>query len=74
MSTTPNEDAFSVTVNNLVPLDYAVETLERRILLLAKRKYKSSRKMAEHLQISRATVCRKLNKYKIEIEDAEDQR
>lgn len=66
----PNEDAFSVTVNDVVPLDYAVESLEKQILLLAKRKYKSSRKMAEHLHISRATVCRKLNKYSIEFAES----
>lgn len=62
----PVESLFSVQVNDLVPLEYAVESVERQLLLLAKQKYGASRKIAQHLKVSRATVCRKLNKYHIQ--------
>lgn len=65
----PDESAFSVQVNDVVPLEQAVEAVEKQLLLLAKQKYKSSRKMAQHLSVSRATICRKLNKYQIKLED-----
>lgn len=66
------ENAMSLQFDQLVPLDYAVEEVEKRLLLMAKKKYISSRKMAQHLKVSRATICRKLKKYKISLEEDEE--
>ena len=63
------KEAFTVEINDLVPMEYAIETVEKQLLKMAKEKYGSSRKMAQHLTISRATICRKLQKYQIEAED-----
>ena len=65
------ENAMSLQFDQLVPLDYAVEEVEKQLLLMAKKKYVSSRKMAQHLKVSRATVCRKLKKYNISLEKDE---
>ena len=59
---------ISIQVNELVPLEHAVSIVEKQLLLKAKQRYGSSRKIAQHLQVSRATISRKLNKYGIQEE------
>lgn len=49
----------------IVPLREAVEETERKILIAAKRKYKTTRAMAEALGISHVTVAEKIKKYGI---------
>lgn len=62
------ETAFS-PVNEPMLLEGALEDIlaekEREILTLAKKKYKTTRKMAEALKLSQSTLVRKLHKYNL---------
>ena len=49
----------------IIPLQQAVEQVEREILEKAKEKYKSSRRIAKAIQVDQSTVVRKLKKYGI---------
>lgn len=48
------------------PIKVAVEELERRILISAFKKYKTTRKVAEILKIDQSTVVKKAKKLKVE--------
>ncbi len=50
-------------ISDVIPLKKAVKTLEKQLLLLAKRKYKTTRKMARMLELDQSTVVRKLKEY-----------
>jgi TyrR family helix-turn-helix protein len=56
-------------VDKNLSLSKALETKEREILLNAKTKYKSTRKMAKALGTSQPTIVRKLKKYNIIAEE-----
>lgn len=66
-------DHISVSRTNAVPnaldgelnLNEALEHAEKEILLIAQKKYKSSRKMAKALGVSQPTIVRKLHKHNI---------
>ncbi|MBU5312982.1 sigma 54-interacting transcriptional regulator [Tissierella carlieri] len=51
--------------DEIVPLKQSVEELERRILISAFEKYKTTRKVAEALDIDQSTVVKKAKKLKI---------
>ncbi|MEW9675584.1 sigma 54-interacting transcriptional regulator [Lentibacillus sp. L22] len=61
------DDATNVKMDSTVPLRYAVETTEKKVLSHAVEKYKSSYEIAKALEISQPTVVRKLNKYNLKI-------
>ncbi|GHV12392.1 hypothetical protein FACS189491_05300 [Spirochaetia bacterium] len=63
-STQPPDDVF-VSINKLIPMKQAVEHVERMLLMLAKDKLGTTRSIAQKLNISHATVCRKMHKYNI---------
>lgn len=50
---------------HLVPLEQAVEQLERQILLKARDELKSTRKIADVLEVDQSTIVRKMKKYGI---------
>ncbi len=60
--------AVSVSISRLVPLEEAVEYMERKLLTKAKAELHTSRKIAKELKVSRATISRKLQKYHIKEE------
>jgi TyrR family helix-turn-helix protein len=49
----------------IMPLERAVEQLERQILLKARDELKSSRQIAEALEVDQSTIVRKMKKYGI---------
>jgi len=50
-------------LNKILPLDLAVERLERELIMMAYQKYSSINKVAEVLGVHRTTIVRKVNKY-----------
>lgn len=52
-------------ISDVIPLKKAVKTLEKQLLLSAKRKYKTTRKMAKVLELDQSTVVRKLKEYSL---------
>jgi TyrR family helix-turn-helix protein/PAS domain S-box-containing protein len=64
-----NEDeineGFFVSIDKLIPLDTAVERVEQALLTMAKDELRTNRRIAQKLNVSHATVCRKLRKYNI---------
>ncbi|MBU5427714.1 sigma 54-interacting transcriptional regulator [Tissierella pigra] len=58
----PNEQN---NIDEIIPLKLAVEDLERRILISAFDKYKTTRKVAEVLKIDQSTVVKKAKKLNI---------
>ncbi|MGG1662674.1 sigma 54-interacting transcriptional regulator [Brevibacillus sp. NRS-1366] len=55
----------AVSVKQLVPIREAVEEVEKQIVQLAWKQYRTSRKVARILGINQATVLRKMQKYQI---------
>jgi TyrR family helix-turn-helix protein len=55
----------TVKVNDVMPIKEAVEEVERQLLQMAHKRYKSTYKMAECLDIDQSTIVRKLKKYQI---------
>jgi PAS domain S-box-containing protein len=53
----------TVKVNDIMPIKEAVEEVERQLLQMAHKRYKSTYKMAECLDIDQSTIVRKLKKY-----------
>lgn len=49
--------------SEIIPMEKAIEQTERRLLEKAKEKYKSTRKIANVLEIDQSTVVRKMKKY-----------
>lgn len=62
---TANSGEKAVSVKQLVPIREAVEEVEKQIVQLAWKQYKTSRKVARILGINQATVLRKMQKYQI---------
>jgi PAS domain S-box-containing protein len=58
-------NTMTIFDREIVPLKEAVEQLERSILITAFNKYKTTRKVAEVLQIDQSTVVKKTKKLKI---------
>jgi PAS domain S-box-containing protein len=56
-------------LNRIPPLNEAKEKLEKRIILKAWEKYRSTRKMAGALEISQSTVVRKMGLHNIGVEE-----
>ncbi|WP_052947620.1 sigma 54-interacting transcriptional regulator [Aneurinibacillus tyrosinisolvens] len=56
----------SVQVSDIMPMKDAIDLVERQLLALAKRKYKTTVKIAEVLGVNQSTVSRKITKMKIE--------
>lgn len=52
-----------VVMKGIVPLNDAVESVEKQLLKTAIEKYKTSRKIAAALKVNQTTVIRKLKKY-----------
>ena len=52
-------------ISDIIPLKKAVKILEKQLLSLAKRKYKTTRKMARVLELDQSTVVRKLKEYNL---------
>jgi len=50
-------------INNILPLDLAVERLEKDLIMMAYQKYSNINKVAEVLGVHRTTILRKANKY-----------
>jgi PAS domain S-box-containing protein len=53
----------------IIPLKEAVEQLERKLLLSAFQKYKTTRRVAKALKIDQSTVVKKAKKLKLEVHD-----
>ncbi|WP_051273428.1 sigma-54 interaction domain-containing protein [Desulfotruncus alcoholivorax] len=58
-------DEKDVTVHRIITLKKANEELERQLLEMAVEKYKTLKQIARALDVSEATICRKLKKMKI---------
>lgn len=59
----PNDDEDGVAVSALMPLGAALEQAERQILLLALKQYGLRGEIAAALEVSQATLWRKMRKY-----------
>ncbi len=57
-------------IREVIPLKMAVENVERQILKTAAQQYRTTYDIAKALDISQASVSRKLSKYKIDIDDS----
>ncbi len=57
---------------DIMPLEKAIEQVERNLLQKAKEKYKSSRKIAQALQVDQSTVVRKMKKYGLASQNDEE--
>jgi PAS domain S-box-containing protein len=55
-----SESAIQVT--KIIPLKDAVELVEKKLLEMAQRKYRSTTKMAEVLKVNQSTISRKMKK------------
>ncbi|MCT4621739.1 MAG: sigma 54-interacting transcriptional regulator [Marinisporobacter sp.] len=60
-----NKKINYIETNSVIPLKEATKELERQLLIKAKEKYKTTRKMATVLKINQSTVVRKLKEYNI---------
>jgi transcriptional regulator with PAS, ATPase and Fis domain len=58
----PINNGMRVEVNEVVPLNRALDDLERKLILRAYQNYGTTRKAAEALEINQSTVVRKLKK------------
>lgn len=63
------EAGHVIKIKRAMPLNEAIETLERQILNCAMKEYKTSRKIAEALKIDQSTVVRKMSKYGVRNEE-----
>ncbi len=61
---TSNTPDFSVSVNGILPLKTAVAEVEKQLLIKAKQKYGSTRKMAKALGVDQSTIVRKYSSIK----------
>ena len=57
---TSNEDT-----GDMLSLGEQVNAFEKEILIMAKKKYKTSRAMAEYLKVDQSTIVKKMKKYQI---------
>lgn len=61
-TTVGRQQSENVIVNNIIPLKDCVEEAENQLLELAKRKYKSTSKIAAVLRVNQSTISRKLRR------------
>jgi PAS domain S-box-containing protein len=61
--TTSLTDQKSVQVNKIIPLNEAIDQLEKKLLEMAQKKYGSTTKMAEVLGVNQSTISRKLQRH-----------
>jgi transcriptional regulator with PAS, ATPase and Fis domain len=61
----PCSGETAVLVKEIMPIKEAIEQVEKQIVSLAWKQYKTSRKIGRVLGINQATVLRKMNKYQI---------
>lgn len=52
----------AITITNIIPLQDAIQLLERQLLAMAKEKYGTTTKIAEVLGVNQSTISRKINK------------
>ncbi|QGT98662.1 AAA-type ATPase [Candidatus Syntrophocurvum alkaliphilum] len=57
----------NVSIDGLPPLKEAVETVEKCLIEQAYKKFRTTRKMAQALQVNASTISRKATKYKINL-------
>jgi len=62
---TAMEQVSEVSVADVLPLKYAVESVERQILEKAFARFKTTRRVAQELGVNQSTVVRKAAKYNI---------
>jgi PAS domain S-box-containing protein len=58
-------DEWNLETEEIIPLKNAVETLERHLITKAIKRYKTTRKAAEVLQVSQSTIVQKMKKWEI---------
>jgi PAS domain S-box-containing protein len=56
-------DQRSIQIHKIIPLNEAIDLLEKELLEMAQKKYGSTTKMAEVLGVNQSTISRKLQKY-----------
>ena len=54
-----------VIINKIIPLEEIRTIAEKELISFAMKKYSSTRKLAEKLEVSHMTIANKLNRYKI---------
>lgn len=64
-------DLPEVLISGIIPLNQAVEELEKQIIKRAIKEYGTSRKIAKALQVNQTTVIRKIHKYNLHLSDEE---
>lgn len=69
-SETSKNDA-RISVKGVMPLNDAIEEVEKQIIQNALKKHKTSRKMAAVLGVNQSTIVRKINKYGFKLSDAQ---
>lgn len=55
----------AINITHIMPLQDAVEILERQLLAMAKEKFVTTTKIAEVLGVNQSTVSRKISKYRL---------
>jgi PAS domain S-box-containing protein len=55
-------DQRSIQINKIIPLNEAIDMLEKELLEMAQKKYGSTTKMAEVLGVNQSTISRKLQR------------
>jgi TyrR family helix-turn-helix protein/PAS domain S-box-containing protein len=69
----PYKNQASIKLDmEIMPLEKAIEQVERNLLQKAREKYKSSRKIAQALQVDQSTVVRKMKKYGLASQNDEE--
>ncbi|WP_019121166.1 sigma-54 interaction domain-containing protein [Brevibacillus massiliensis] len=56
------QNQVKISVSGIMPLQEAIEMLEKQLLTLAKNKYQTTTKMAEALRVDQSTISRKMNR------------
>jgi len=54
---------YNIQINGIIPLKEAVEEVEKQLILRAKQKYGSTRRMAKVLGVDQSTIVRKINSW-----------
>jgi PAS domain S-box-containing protein len=60
-----DSDPKDIIVKNIVPLEQAIHSVEKQLLIKAKMKYKGCRKIADALEVNYSTIARKLQFYNL---------
>lgn len=54
-----------VFINDIIPLNLAIEETEKKLIKMALEKYKTTQKVAEVLNVNQSTISRKVRRYKL---------